>query len=51
VGGKTMEIEAKTGDVLWSDPEGPHTTENLGKKPLHFLLVELKDMPAPAAVF
>lgn len=45
VGGETVDVDAKAGDVLWSDPEGPHTLENLSDKPLRYLAVELKDLP------
>lgn len=45
VGGETVDVDAKAGDVLWSDPEGPHTLENLSDKPLRYLAVELKELP------
>jgi beta-alanine degradation protein BauB len=50
-GQKPVELEGKQGEVLYSDPEGPHTVENIGKKALKLLVVELKDLPltdAPA---
>jgi quercetin dioxygenase-like cupin family protein len=39
--GKTSETEFKTGDVLYRDPL-THWAENIGTKPVHFILVELK---------
>ena len=39
--GKVTEGELKTGDVLYRDPL-THAAENIGDKPLHFILVELK---------
>ena len=39
--GKTTECELKTGDVLYRDPL-THAAENIGDKPLHMILVELK---------
>jgi len=39
--GKTTEGELKTGDVLYRDPL-THAAENIGDKPLHMILVELK---------
>jgi quercetin dioxygenase-like cupin family protein len=46
-GGKTEELVWDHGDVLYGDPEGPHTTENIGKTTVKILLVELK---VPAAI-
>ncbi|MFL6528512.1 MAG: cupin domain-containing protein [Chthoniobacterales bacterium] len=40
--GKTSEGEFKTGDVIYRDPL-THFAENIGDKPMHLLLVELKD--------
>ena len=45
-GGKTEDLVWDHGDVLYGDPEGPHTTENVGKTTVKILLVELK-VPAP----
>ena len=45
VGGESQEFELKKGEVVWSDPEGPHTIENMTGGTLSFLLVELKDYP------
>jgi mannose-6-phosphate isomerase-like protein (cupin superfamily) len=41
-GGKTETEQAKAGDCMWSDAEGPHTSENSGKTPLSWILVEVK---------
>src|SRR4051812_31971034 len=40
--GKTTEGEFKTGEVIYRDPL-THFAENIGDKPMHLLLVELKD--------
>jgi quercetin dioxygenase-like cupin family protein len=40
--GKITEGEFKTGDVIYRDPL-THYAENIGDKPMHLLLVELKD--------
>jgi quercetin dioxygenase-like cupin family protein len=45
IGGPSEVFEPKAGDVLWSDPEGPHTVENVDTKPFKALLVEMKDLP------
>ena len=39
--GKVTEGELKTGDVIYRDPL-THAAENIGDKPLHMILVELK---------
>src|SRR6201993_1260374 len=39
--GKITEGEFKTGDVIYRDPL-THAAENIGDKPMHFILVELK---------
>ena len=39
--GKVTEGELKTGEVLYRDPL-THAAENIGDKPLHMILVELK---------
>ncbi len=44
--GKTEDVVWNHGDVLYGDPEGPHTTENTGKTTIKILLVEVK---GPAA--
>lgn len=44
-GGPTETATARKGDVIWSDPEGPHVSTNVGKTTLHYVLVELKTVP------
>jgi quercetin dioxygenase-like cupin family protein len=39
--GKVTEGQLKTGEVLYRDPL-THAAENIGDKPLHMILVELK---------
>ena len=39
--GKITEGELQTGDVIYRDPV-THAAENIGDKPTHFILVELK---------
>ena len=39
--GKTSEGTFQTGDVIYRDPL-THAAENIGDKPMHFILVELK---------
>jgi quercetin dioxygenase-like cupin family protein len=39
--GKVTEGELKTGDVLYREPL-VHAAENIGDKPMHLILVELK---------
>jgi quercetin dioxygenase-like cupin family protein len=46
-GGKTEDLVWDHGDVIYGDPEGPHTTENVGKTTVKILLVEVK---VPAVV-
>ena len=40
--GKITEGTFQTGDVIYRDPL-THAAENIGDKPMHFILVELKD--------
>ena len=40
--GKITQGEFKTGDVIYRDPL-THAAENVGDKPMHLILVELKD--------
>ncbi len=47
--GKTETWEAKAGDQQWMDAERPHTTENIGKTTLQYVLVEVKSAGKPAA--
>jgi quercetin dioxygenase-like cupin family protein len=42
--GKITEGELKTGDILFREPL-THAAENIGDKPLHMILVELKGGP------
>lgn len=44
--GKVTEGELKSGDVLYRDPL-THAAENIGDKPLHMILVELKGESGP----
>jgi oxalate decarboxylase/phosphoglucose isomerase-like protein (cupin superfamily) len=39
--GKSSDVEFKAGDVIYRAPI-THATENIGKTPLHAILVELK---------
>ncbi len=48
--GKVDMWEAKAGESGWIDGEGPHTSENVGKTPVAYVLVEVKGThKAPAA--
>jgi quercetin dioxygenase-like cupin family protein len=40
--GRVEKWEAKAGKQGWSDAEGPHTSENVGKTTMGFVLVEVK---------
>jgi quercetin dioxygenase-like cupin family protein len=42
VDGKVTEGELKTGEVVYRDPL-THAAENIGDKPMHLILVELKN--------
>ena len=46
--GKVTEGELKTGDVLYREPL-THAAENIGDKPLHIILVELKSDASKSA--
>jgi quercetin dioxygenase-like cupin family protein len=49
--GKVDTWEAKAGEQAWLKAEPPHTSENMGKAPMGFILVEVKSAPAtPEAV-
>jgi quercetin dioxygenase-like cupin family protein len=39
--GKTTDVDFNTGDIRWREPV-THRTENIGKNPLHAIIVELK---------
>lgn len=43
--GRNETMELKPGMAMVSPPEPPHITENTGKTPVKFLIVELKDYP------
>ena len=43
--GKSESYDLKAGDGGFSNPERPHTIENVGKKQFKFLIVELKEHP------
>ena len=43
--GKDQTYDLKAGDAGFGEPERPHVTENVGTKPVKFLLVELKEHP------
>src|SRR5215470_9867781 len=43
--GKVTEGTFQTGDVIYRDPL-THAAENIGDKPMHFILVELKGVAA-----
>lgn len=43
--GKSETYDMQAGDCGFSDPERPHTIQNVGDKPLTFLIVELKEHP------
>ncbi|HWC54946.1 MAG TPA: cupin domain-containing protein [Chitinophagaceae bacterium] len=43
--GTSVEMELKSGDYGFSNPEGLHQTENIRDKTLRFLIVELKEHP------
>jgi len=46
--GRTEAQHWKAGQVAWSPAGGPHTSENVGRSPLHIVEIELKH-PAPAS--
>src|SRR6478672_1217494 len=35
-------VTALPGEILWGEPLGPHTLENVGNDPLHIVSVEIK---------
>ena len=39
---RTEGITAASGSVLWGEPLGPHTLENVGSEPLRILSVEIR---------
>jgi beta-alanine degradation protein BauB len=40
--GKSEIWDAKAGEAAWMEPEGAHTSENVGKTVLSYVLVEVK---------
>ena len=48
--GTTAEFKLKAGDSMGTPPDGPHMTTNVGKKPVKFILVEMKEHPYTAMV-
>lgn len=44
--GKTEMWEPKLGEAAWMQAEGPHTSENVGKTTMSFILVEVKSAAA-----
>ena len=44
--GKTETWNAKQGESGWMEAEGPHTSENIGKSTLGYVLVEVKNARA-----
>lgn len=47
--GKTETWEAKPGEAGWLKTEGPHTSENIGKTTMGFVLVEVKSAAKSAS--
>jgi quercetin dioxygenase-like cupin family protein len=45
--GKVATWEAKEGEAGWMEAEGPHTSENIGKTTMAYILVEVKSAAAP----
>jgi mannose-6-phosphate isomerase-like protein (cupin superfamily) len=45
--GRTDMWEAKAGAQGWMEAEGPHSSENVGKTALSFILVEVKSAAKP----
>lgn len=43
--GKTEKLALKAGEYIFLPPEDPHWTENTGKTPVKFLLIEYNDYP------
>jgi oxalate decarboxylase/phosphoglucose isomerase-like protein (cupin superfamily) len=44
--GKTEMWEAKAGEQGWMEAEGPHTSDNVGKTTMGYVLVEVKSAAA-----
>jgi quercetin dioxygenase-like cupin family protein len=47
--GKVDTWEAKAGEAGWMEAEAPHTSENVGKATMGYILVEVKSAAKPAA--
>jgi oxalate decarboxylase/phosphoglucose isomerase-like protein (cupin superfamily) len=45
--GKVQMWEAKEGEAGWMEAEGPHTSENVGKTTMGYILVEVKSAASP----
>ena len=45
--GKVETWEAKAGEAGWMESEPPHSSENIGKAPIGWVLVEVKSATAP----
>jgi len=43
--GETQTYDIKAGDSFFAPPERPHWTENTGKEPMKFILVEFNEHP------
>ena len=39
---RTAGLTSAPGSILWGEPLGPHTLENVGSDPLHIVSVEIK---------
>ena len=46
--GTITEFKLKAGDSMGTPPDGPHMTTNVSKKPVKFILVEMKEHPYKA---
>ena len=40
--GKSTTWQGKKGEQVWMDAEAPHTSENIGKTTMQYVLVEVK---------
>jgi quercetin dioxygenase-like cupin family protein len=46
--GKSVDVALKAGDIVWNEAQ-THTTENVGTTKVRALVVEMKELPQPAA--
>jgi quercetin dioxygenase-like cupin family protein len=46
--GKIETWDAKEGEAGWMEAEGPHTSENVGKTTMGYILVEVKSAASPS---